>query len=235
MPAPARQSEHVDTLRGVALFEGLARDALNEALAAGRLRTFATGAVLFRQEGTAETFYVILAGRIRVTEVTPEGHTVLLRFIQGGQMLGGMAALEGMTYPVNAEAVQETRVLNWSTQAITRLMDRHPKIMRNAMRLMVERIKELQQRSVELATERVEQRVARALLRLVRQAGRRTDEGIALDMQLSRQDLAELTGTTLYTVSRVLNRWQSDGLVEIGRQRIVIRKAHPLVEIAEGL
>ena len=235
MPASARQPDHIDTLKGVALFAGLSHEALNDALEAGRLRTVATGAVAFRQEDKADTFYVILAGRIRVTEITAEGHTVLLRFIQGGQMLGGMAALEGMTYPVNAEAVQETRALSWSTQAMTRLMDRHPRIMRNAMRLMVERIKELQQRSVELATERVEQRIARALLRLVRQAGRRIDEGIALDMQLSRQDLAELTGTTLYTVSRVLNRWQDDGLVEIGRQRIVIRQAHPLVEIAEGL
>lgn len=191
--------------------------------------------MLFQQEQPATTFYVILTGRVRVTEITPEGHTVLLRFIQGGQMLGGMAALEEMTYPVNAEATQDTVALSWSTSTMTRLMDRHPRIMRNTMRLMVGRIKELQQRSVELATERVEQRVARALLRLVRQAGRRINEGIALDMQLSRQDLAELTGTTLYTVSRVLNRWQDEGLVEVGRQRIVIRKAHPLVEIAEGL
>ncbi len=235
MPAPARPPVRVDTLKGVALFEGLPDAALHEAIDAGRPRTFAAGAVLFRQEDAAATFYVVLAGRVRVTQITPEGHTVLLRFIQGGQMLGGMVALEGMTYPVNAQAVQETRVLSWSTSAMTRLMDRHPRIMRNTMRLMVERIKELQQRSVELATQRVEQRVARALLRLVRQAGRRTDRGIALDMRLSRQDLAELTGTTLYTVSRVLNRWQSDGLVEIGRQSIAIRKAHPLVEIAEGL
>lgn len=235
MNAQARHLDDARTLESIELFAGLSSDALGEVQAAAQRRSYAPEAMLFRQEEPADTFYVILAGRVRITEITAEGHAVLLRFIHGGQMLGGMAALEDMTYPVNAEVVEQTSALCWSTRIMTRLMDAHPQIMRNAMRLMVGRIRELQQRAVELATERVEQRVARAILRLVRQTGQRTDEGIALNISLSRQDLAEMTGTTLYTVSRILSRWQDDGLVKVGRQRIVIRKPHPLVEIAEGL
>ncbi|HEX7010086.1 MAG TPA: Crp/Fnr family transcriptional regulator [Phycisphaeraceae bacterium] len=222
-------------LQRVALFEGLDGHALEQVHQAAQRRRLSAGAVLFRQEDEAHVLYVVLEGRLRVSELTPEGHEVLLRFIEPGQPVGLMAALEGAVYPVTAQAAQSSRVLCWRREAMERLMDRHPRLARNAMRLMVGRIRELQQRVVELATERVEQRVARAILRLVRQAGKRTSEGVLLEMPLSRQDLAALTGTTLYTVSRLLNRWQEQGLVSIGRRRIVLRRPHELVALADAL
>ncbi len=103
------------------------------------------------------------------------------------------------------------------------------------MRILSERICEMQDRFRELATERVAQRVARALLRLVRQAGRRTEEGVLIDLPLSRRDLAELTGTTLFTVSRVLSEWEAAGTVRTGRRRVIVRSPHALVAIAEDL
>ena len=235
MPTTVADRAHIEALKPIELFTGLDEKALARIYADARLRTLRPGTVVFRQRRPAQTFYVVLDGRVRITEVTAEGHTVLLRFIEAGQMLGAMAALEGMTYPVNAEAVVQTRALAWSTRAMATLMDRYPRIMKNAMGLMVQRIGELQQRCIELATQRVEQRIARAILRLIQQAGQRTAEGVTVNMPLSRQDLAELTGTTLYTVSRTLTRWQSQGLVKTGRQRLTVLKPHPLVAIADGL
>ena len=100
---------------------------------------------------------------------------------------------------------------------------------------MGERIQVLQDRLREMATERVERRIANTLLRLARQTGRKTPEGVQIDLPLSRQDLAELCGTTLYTVSRTLSRWEMDGIVEAGRERVVIRAPHRLVMIAQDL
>jgi CRP-like cAMP-binding protein len=225
----------ITLLHTVALFEELddsALDAVHRAAQRLRLRAWA---VLFRQDDEAKVLYLVAAGRIRVSEITPEGHEVLLRFIEPGQPLGLMAAMKGMVYPVTAEAAEESSVLGWKRTAMEGLMDRHPRLARNVMRLMVRRIRELQQRCVELSTERVEQRVARTLLRLVHQAGKRTDDGVLLDMPLSRQDLAALTGTTLFTVSRILNRRQTEALVTIGRRRIVLRRPHGLVAVADGL
>jgi CRP-like cAMP-binding protein len=105
----------------------------------------------------------------------------------------------------------------------------------NALRVLSERMGRLQDRVRELATERVERRIARALLRLVRHAGRRTDEGVAIDMAVTRQEIAELTGTTLFTVSRTLASWESADLVRTGRQRIVVLRPHGLVALAEDL
>lgn len=82
---------------------------------------------------------------------------------------------------------------------------------------------------------RTERRVAHALLRLVRQAGRRVEGGVEVDFPLSRQDIAAMTGTTLHTVSRILSGWETRGIVESGRQPVTIRQPHALVAIAEDL
>jgi len=95
------------------------------------------------------------------------------------------------------------------------------------------RLQETHTRVVEMSTQQVERRVAHALLRLARQAGRKVEQGVEIDFPISRQDIAEMTGTTLHTVSRTLSAWESQGLIESGRQRVVLRDPHRLFTLAE--
>jgi CRP-like cAMP-binding protein len=95
------------------------------------------------------------------------------------------------------------------------------------------RLQEAHTRVVEMSTQQVERRVAHALLRLAKQAGRRIEHGVQIDFPISRQDVAEMTGTTLHTVSRILSAWEQQGLIESGRQRIVLRDPHKLFTLAE--
>ncbi|MHC2821873.1 CRP-like cAMP-binding protein [Bradyrhizobium huanghuaihaiense] len=88
-------------------------------------------------------------------------------------------------------------------------------------------------RILEMSTQQVEQRIAHALLRLAKQSGKKLDQGIEIDFPISRQDIAQMTGTTLHTVSRILSGWESQGLVESGRQRIILREPHKIVVLAE--
>jgi len=96
-------------------------------------------------------------------------------------------------------------------------------------------ILELQERQKALVTERVEQRIARILLKLAAESGKKVEEGVLIDMRLTRQDVAEMSGTTLYTVSRTLTEWEREGLLKIGRERVIIREPHGLVRIADDL
>ena len=116
-----------------------------------------------------------------------------------------------------------------------RLMRRFPDVAINAARMIADRFHELQRQHRELMTERVERRIARAILRLVQAAGRRVDAGVEIDFPLSRQDLAQITGTTLFTVSRTLSAWEEDGIVAAGRRRVVVKQPHRLVQIADDL
>jgi CRP-like cAMP-binding protein len=152
-----------------------------------------------------------------------------------GELLALVAALGEGEYPVSAQALQTCVAASWAGRDMWKLLERHPRVGAAALRMALQRLHELQKQYRELATERVEQRIARVLLRLVRQAGTRVDAGVRIGMPLTRQDLAEMSGTTLYSVSRVLSAWTERGLLESKRRQITLLRPHELVSIAEDL
>ena len=217
------------------LFNGLDEQARQSALQVAYRRFIRSGEYFFFQDDPATTFYVLLKGRARLIQLTPEGQQVVVRYVGPGDGIGIIVVLSEMDYPLSAEALTDCEALAWDAAGVINLMQRYPSLALNGMRLVAGRFRSLQHRYRELATEKVERRVARALLRLARQAGRRTERGVLIDLPLSRQDLGEMTGTTLYTVSRLLSRWEQAGLVETGREQVIIRNPHGLVVIAEDL
>jgi CRP-like cAMP-binding protein len=222
-------------LSGVPLFKGLAPGELREVASAAHEVTRSAGDHFFEQGAPADVFYVLTAGRVKLTQITPEGHQVVLRLVGPGQPFGGVAAFGQPVYPIGAEAIEASTALGWDGHAMARLLSAHAPLAINALHFVASRLRDVQDRYRELVTERVERRVARALLRLARDAGKKVEAGVLIDVPLSREDLAEMTGTTIYTVSRLISNWEDKGLVEAGRQRIVIRKPHGLVVIAEDL
>jgi CRP-like cAMP-binding protein len=152
-----------------------------------------------------------------------------------GEPFGVVGAFGDPTYPVTAEAVEPSTVFAWTSGTMRRLLETEPAMALNALHFVAGRLHDLQRRYRQLMTERVERRVARTLVRLVHEAGRRVDTGFEISFPVSRQDIAEMTGTTLYTVSRLVSAWEAQGIVRSGRQHIVLTKPHALVAIAEDL
>lgn len=222
-------------VKPVALFTGLDSRALDEIKAAARGRREEAGTAFFREGEPALAFFVLDRGSVKLTQLTPEGHQVVLRLLGPGDAFGGVAAFGGATYPITAEAVTEASALEWPGSIMAGLMERHPKLALNAVKFVAARLHELQVQYRQLATEKVERRVARALLRLVQQAGRRIETGVLIDLPLSRDDIGQMTGTTLYTVSRIISRFETEGILEAGRQRMVIRNPHALLKVADDL
>jgi CRP/FNR family transcriptional regulator, nitrogen oxide reductase regulator len=222
-------------LKPVAMFASLDARALEDVKAAGHSRNVESGATFFREGDVASSFFVLMSGTVKLTQLTPEGHQVVLRLIGPGDAFGGVAALGGAAYPVTAEAVVVSSAIEWPGSVMAGLMERYPRLAMNALRFVAERLHELQVQYRQLATEKVERRVARALLRLVQQAGRRVEAGVLIDLPLSRDDIAQMTGTTLYTVSRILSQLEANGIVSAGRHRVVILKPHALLTIADDL
>lgn len=223
-------------LSQAALFKGLPADVLTRIAALGHSKQLEAGELFFGEGDPAEAFFVLTRGRVKLTQLTPEGHQVVLRVLGPGEAFGGVGAFGEPTYPVGAEAVEPSVALTWTSATMRRVLESEPAIAVNALRFVAARLHDLQRRYRQLMTERVERRVARALLRLVHDAGRRVEGGgVEISFPVSRQDIAEMTGTTLYTVSRLLSAWETQGIVRSGRQRIVLTKPHALVALAEDL
>jgi CRP-like cAMP-binding protein len=215
------------------LFAGLSPPELDSILSDARSVRFGKDTPIFEEETEARSFYVLLAGHIRVVRTTPDGRQVIARYISEGEIFGVAAALGRSTYPATAMAAVDCVVLVWPNAAWPGLSSRFPALAAATLKTVGTRLQDTQARVVELATEQVEQRVANALLRLVKQTGRKTEAGIEIDFPISRQDIAEMTGTTLHTVSRLLSAWEERGIVASGRQRVTITDAHRLVLLAE--
>ena len=216
------------------LFAGLAPAALDEILREAHAVRHPKDSAVFEQGGEPHSFFVLLHGHVRAVKTTPAGDQVVVRYIAPGEIFGVAMAIGAPVYPASAIAVVDSVVLAWPSSAWPRLVALHPGLATNVLQTVGGRLQDANTRVVEMATEQVERRVAHALLRLVKQAGRKVETGVEIDFPISRQDVAEMTGTTLHTVSRILSAWEQQGLVEGGRQRIVLRDAHRLHDLAEG-
>lgn len=229
------ESNYLEKLRTVGLFAGLDENALNDAYLAGRFERKAGGEFFFFQGDQANSLYVLVEGRVKLLQLTPDGQQVILRMAAPWTLIGVIAIALDTHYPVTAETIEDSLALSWNRDALDMLVSRYPRIAQNAMQMMAAHVREFQDRFREMATERVERRLARALLRLASQVGRKIETGIEVQMPVSRQDLAEMSGTTLYSASRLVSEWERRGLVSTGRERITITNPHGLVSIAEDL
>lgn len=224
-------------LRRVNVFRDATDEDLSLFVERGILRSVEVGEFFFFQGDPATFFYVLVAGRAKLLQTSHTGQQVNLRTINEWQMFGALGAVrENAMYPATAQALEPSTALAIESSFLAEMMQTRPHLSRNLMQLMTGYIMEMQERYRELATERVERRIALTVLRLAGQVGKRlNDQEMAVELPLSRQDVAEASGTTVFTVSRVLADWERRGLVETGRERVVIRKPHGLVQISEGL
>lgn len=220
------------TISALPLFGGLGPAELDDVLRDARSLRVEKNAAVFEQGAEAASFFLLLHGHVRAAKTTPDGHQMVVRYVSPGEIFGVAPAIGLTRYPATATAVADSVVLAWPSVRWSDLAARYPSIAAGAMQTIGARLQEAHTRIIEMTTEEVERRVAHALLRLAKQAGRKIEKGIEIDFPISRQDLAEMTGTTLHSVSRVLSAWEKSGLVEGGRQRIVLADPHGLFQLA---
>ena len=215
------------------LFSGFSATDLDSILAEARSIRVPRNTAVFEQGEAAHSFFVLLHGHVRASKVTPTGEQVVVRYVSAGETFGVATAMGLQRYPATATAVDDSVVLAWPSATWPRLVAQFPALATNTLQTVGARLQETHTRVVEMSTQHVEQRIAHALLRLVKQSGKKVDHGVEIDFPISRQDIAQMTGTTLHTVSRTLSAWETKGLVESSRQKIIVREPHQLFVLAE--
>ncbi|MDD9978975.1 MAG: Crp/Fnr family transcriptional regulator [Boseongicola sp.] len=198
------------------------------------VKTVRSGEMFFMEGENATHFFLLLDGYVRVVRITEHGEQIVALHIPSGQLFGIAKALARTTYPATAEAASECLALCWPTSLWDQFGTDYPSFLTETYRSVGKRVGEMNDRIVEMATLHVEQRIANALLRLVNQAGKATHEGVEIDFPITRQDVSEMTGTTLHTVSRLLSTWESEGIVSSRRKKIVVTQPHLLMERASA-
>lgn len=222
-------------VKSLPLFQKMSDQELDSLLTRATVRRVPQSEAVFEQGAQADFFFLLLHGRLKVTQVTKDGQQIIVRVVNPGDLFGFARALQRSDYPGTATAATESLVLAWPTELWNVFVEKNPHLAVNAMHTIGQRLDEAHTRIREMSTEEVERRVAHTVLRLAEQAGKPDSGGIRIDFPISRQDIAEMTGTTLHTVSRILSAWEGQGLVQGGRQKLTLKDIPGLRRLAERI
>ncbi len=225
-----------EMLQKAEIFFDLPASALDQLTSAAHRRTAQPNDIIFHQGDPSTSFYVVVQGRLRLVQHTADGKDVTMTTFVPGDVIALVVAITREPYPGSGEVLEESELLAIPGSILWSVMNDHAELSMRIVRMIAARLHEAHNRIRELSAERVQQRIARSLLRLAQKVGvKETNGAIRLDIRLSRQDLAQMNGTTLETTSRTLTAWERDGLIDAGREQITILKPHTLVTIAEDL
>ncbi len=198
-------------------------------------RIFKRDTFLFIEGESAKTYYLVAEGQVKILQTSAEGFDVILHILGPGELIGALPTIETATYPASAQTLNEVVAFAIPASDFEEILHDYPAVALNLLKFSARVLQTSLNKIREMATERVERRIARTLARLANQMGRETKEGILIDVPLSRQDLAEMTGTTIFTVSRTLKEWERAGILRAGRQKVIVTDPHRLVSIGEDL
>lgn len=202
-------------------------------LAHAEERRFRGRETLFRQGEPIHGLFLIREGTVKVSQLGPDGNEVVMRLAGPGRVIAAVAAFaQPERFPVDAKALDNVATWFWPRPAARELARELPAFAAALTHEISCQTQGIQLRLRELATERVPQRLAHILLRLAEQAGSQDDGVVRIDIPLTKQDLAQMTGTTLFTVSRLLSEWAEEGLVEVGRARVALRSVEGMRRLA---
>lgn len=198
------------------------------------IKTYDRGDPVFAEGDPSDDFLIVVTGRVKVFKRTVSGNDVILELFGPGEPLGAVAVYEAKPYPASAEAIEATSCLLIPRQAFFALLEAHPSLVRGLLGSLSLRLVELTTRLTELTGGRVEARFARLFLKLADQLGRPKDGGTFIPLSLARQELADLTGTTIETCIRIMSRWGKEDLLRTEKDGFLVLDRQELETLAIG-
>jgi CRP/FNR family transcriptional regulator len=215
-------------LRNIALFNNLSEDELKEVTPYLSRLTCKKKDVIFSEGDPSDWLYIVSEGKVKITKLSMEGKEIILEMIHPADFFGVVAVLKGFPYPANAVAMEDSRLLRISRSSLLRILDRFPNLMYCLALQLGERMKGSHETLKNIALERVESRIASLLLKLADKTGTKTDGGTLIDMKLTKQDIAEMVGTTVETSIRTMSKFRKLGVVSEQKGKILITNIEKL-------
>jgi CRP-like cAMP-binding protein len=232
MGAELRSERIMAAIRSLPVFRGLGADDQRRLAGMAEVREFQRGDSLWRAGDPAEHLTVIVRGRVKIVRHAEAGDVILELFGEG-EPVGAIAVYNYIPYPASAVCLEPVTLLLVPRRDYFELLDRNPDFARAIIRELTKLVLALTRKVEEMRGQRVETRLAQLFLTLAERMGRETAEGTEIPLQLSRQEVADLVGTTVESAIRVLSRWGRDGVLITGRARFVIPSRDRLRQVAE--
>lgn len=215
-------AERVVLMCASALFAGLTREECLQIASCAKARSFTRDELLFMQGQPVRNLMLLQTGSVKLTQLSSAGDEVILWMKGKGDAIDVNSTESACSsHTCSARALETCKALTWEYSRLQLLLAEHPQIRANINQILASRLQELEERFREVATEKVAKRLALTLLRLLNSVGKQHQAGI--QVSLSREELAQMTGTTLFTISRILSKWSDQGFILPRREAVVVR------------
>lgn len=215
-------------LKQIAIFSALNKEDAESVRANLIPEIFKKKQVIFTEGDPSEWLYIVIKGKVKITKLSRTGREIILEIISPMDFFGGIAVIRGFPYPANAVAMQDTEVLKISKANLKRILDRYPSLIYCMAMKIGDRVKGSHESLKNMAAETVEARIAAMLIKLSEQSGIKKDNSILIDMKVTKQDIAEMTGTTVESSIRTMSRLKKQGVIEEKEGRISIKNMEKL-------
>jgi CRP-like cAMP-binding protein len=223
-----------DVLRQSIIFRRLTPEDRQRLAAVAVVREFDKGVTLFNEGDASDSLYTVVTGHVKVFKMTLRGTDVILELFGPGDPVGAVAVYECRPYPASAVALEPTSCLLIPRQAFFSLLETHPTMVRGLLVGLTHRLVELTSRLTELSGGRVEGRLARFFLKLAQDMGQARREGAFIPLALSRQELADMIGTTIETTIRIMSRWGKQDIVRTEKDGFLVVDRSALETVAQN-
>ncbi len=187
---------------------------------------------IFCEGDQPEWFYIVSQGKVKITKLSQDGKEIILEIISPTDIFGGVAVLRNFPYPANAVAMEDSEIMRISRKNLMRLVDRFPNLMYCIALQLGDRMKSSYDSLKNIALERVEARIAALLLKLANKVGKETKGGLLIDMRLTKQDVADMVGTTVETSIRTFSKFKKQGLLSDTDGKFIIKDREGLEDLS---
>lgn len=213
------------------MFKGIDAKDLKEIEPLFQSVSFAKREAIFQEGDPSDWLYIVEEGKVKITKLSQEGKEIILEIIPSSGMFGGIAVVKGFPYPANAVVMEDAKLLKISRQNLMKVLDRFPEVMFSLIQNLGERLKDSHETKKNIALEKVSSRIAALLSKLAEQTGTKTTTGVSLELKLTKQDIAEMVGTTVETSIRTMSKFKKMGLIEEKAGKIIIKDLEGLKSV----
>jgi len=225
-------SQRVELVRRFPLFSEIPLEDCSKIVAPAQERHFLRGKTIFFQGDPVRQVLFLTSGCIKVSQLGPNGQEVILRLIGPGESVSAESCANCTAHCSTARTMEPSTALVWESKTFEAVAARFPVLLRNIWCDLQRQMNQLEERYREISTQKVAPRLSRELVRLLTQVGKQSDGHV--EISLSQRELAQLTGTTLFTVSRLLCQWEEQGIVKPRREAVLVLNIPALVDMSIG-
>lgn len=215
----------IAVLRNMGLFSSLTMEELKQITARIVIKSFKKNEVILSEEDTSDFMYMILEGSVKVVQTTEEGKEIILAMHSSGDFFGELSLIDGKTVPATVVSTKNSRTVVISKRDFYALLFSQKKVLEKLLQILCARLRESWEVIQMLNFNNASQRVKMLFISLSSKYGKRDDGETTLDIKLTHQDIAEMTGMSRETVTRVLDKWQKDGDIAILKDKLIRLKA----------